>query len=160
MLAMEIFNISKQWPAEEKYSLTDQIRRSSRSVCSNLRESWAKRRYEAHFISKLTDADGENSETDTWLDFARDCKYISIEDHGRLTTENRPPSSYIWRSELSSLRFGLKIISGHQNFYTHNGFPKISSKMYNVTCEKIISLSRNSRHKNRSVLFRQIYRAR
>jgi len=55
-LAMEIFNITKQWPAEEKYSLTDQIRRSSRSVCSNLRESWAKRRYEAHFISKLTDA--------------------------------------------------------------------------------------------------------
>ncbi|MBU2522552.1 MAG: four helix bundle protein [Proteobacteria bacterium] len=86
-LAMGIFNISKQWPAEEKYSLTDQIRRSSRSVCSNLRESWAKRRYEAHFISKLTDADGENSETDTWLDFARDCKYISIEGHGRLTTE-------------------------------------------------------------------------
>ena len=86
-LAMEIFNISKQWPAEEKYSLTDQIRRSSRSVCSNLRESWAKRRYEAHFISKLTDVDGENSETDTWLDFARDCKYISIEDYGRLTTE-------------------------------------------------------------------------
>ncbi len=55
-LAMEIFNISKRWPAEEKYSLTDQIRRSSRSVCSNLREAWAKRRYEAHFISKLTDA--------------------------------------------------------------------------------------------------------
>ena len=71
-LAMEIFEISKTWPPEEKYSLTDQIRRSSRSVCSNLREAWAKRRYEAHFISKLTDSDGENSETDTWLDFAKD----------------------------------------------------------------------------------------
>jgi len=55
-LAMEIFNISKTWPVEEKFSLIDQIRRSSRSVCANLREAWAKRRYEAHFISKLTDA--------------------------------------------------------------------------------------------------------
>ena len=55
-LAMEIFEISRGWPPEERYSLTDQIRRASRSVCSNLREAWAKRRYEAHFISKLTDA--------------------------------------------------------------------------------------------------------
>ena len=86
-LAMEIFNISKRWPAEEKYSLTDQIRRSSRSVCSNLREAWAKRRYEAHFISKLTDADGENSETDTWLDFAKDCGYLSEEHHRYLVEE-------------------------------------------------------------------------
>jgi len=86
-LAMEIFHISKRWPSEEKYSLTDQIRRSSRSVCSNMREAWAKRRYEAHFISKLSDCDGENSETDTWLDFAKDCKYISDEDHHRLTNE-------------------------------------------------------------------------
>ena len=89
VLAMEIFNLSKSWPKDEKYSLTDQIRRSSRSVCSNLREAWAKRRYEAHFISKLTDCDGENSETDTWLDFAKDCKYISDEDHHRMTNECR-----------------------------------------------------------------------
>jgi len=88
-LAMEIFNISKEWPAEEKFSLIDQIRRSSRSVCSNLREAWAKRRYEAHFISKLTDADGENSETDTWLDFARDCKYLSGKDYNRMYKECR-----------------------------------------------------------------------
>jgi four helix bundle protein len=87
VLAMEIFNISKQWPAGEKFSLTDQIRRSSRSVCSNLREAWAKRRYEAHFISKLTDADGENSETDTWLDFAKDCQYLDDDDHRRLFEE-------------------------------------------------------------------------
>ena len=86
-LAMEIFNISKTWPGEEKFSLTDQIRRSSRSVCANLREAWSKRRYEAHFISKLTDADGENSETDTWLDFARDCGYLSVSDHSRLAKE-------------------------------------------------------------------------
>jgi len=88
-LAMEIFEFSKAWPSEEKYSLTDQIRRSSRSVCSNLREAWAKRRYEAHFISKLTDVDGENSETDTWLNFARDCGYLSIADHDRLTERCR-----------------------------------------------------------------------
>ena len=86
-LAMEIFQISKHWPVEEKYSLTDQIRRSSRSVCANLREAWAKRRYEAHFISKLTDSDGENAETDTWLDFARDCGYLSVEEHKRLTAD-------------------------------------------------------------------------
>jgi four helix bundle protein len=88
-LAMEIFNLSKVWPKEEKYSLVDQIRRSSRSVCANLREAWAKRRYEAHFLSKLTDSDGENSETDTWLDFAKDCNYLNVDDHGRLTSECR-----------------------------------------------------------------------
>jgi four helix bundle protein len=80
-LAMQIFECSRIWPPEEKYSLTNQIRRSSRSVCANLREAWAKRRYEAHFLSKLTDSDAENSETDTWLDFARDCGYISNEEH-------------------------------------------------------------------------------
>ena len=84
-LAMEIFEISKKWPSEEKYSLTDQTRRASRSVCTNLREAWSKRRYEAHFISKLTDADGENSETDTWLDFAKDCGYLGVNDYERLS---------------------------------------------------------------------------
>ena len=88
-LAMEIFNISKTWPREEKYSLTDQIRRSSRSVCANLREAWAKRRYEAYFTNKLTDSDGENSETDTWLGFAKDCGYLSVADHNRLANEDR-----------------------------------------------------------------------
>ena len=83
-LAMEIFRLSKSFPAEEKYSLTDQIRRSSRSVCTNIREAWAKRRYEAHFVSKLSDSDGENAETDSWLDFARDCGYLSASDHSVL----------------------------------------------------------------------------
>src|ERR1041384_533176 len=86
-LAMEIFEISKRFPAEERYSLTDQIRRSSRSVCTNIREAWAKRRYEAHFVSKLSDSDGENGETDSWLDFAHDCRYLSRDDHARLTAE-------------------------------------------------------------------------
>ena len=84
-LAMTIFRLSKTFPDEERFALTGQIRRSSRSVCLNLREAWSKRRYEAHFISKLTDCDGENSETDSSLDFARDCKYITVECHTELT---------------------------------------------------------------------------
>lgn len=79
-LAMEIFRASKSWPAEERYSLTDQIRRSSRSVCANLSEAWGKRRYVAHFTSKLTDADGENLETQTWLNFAHNCGYLNKTD--------------------------------------------------------------------------------
>src|SRR6188474_3743529 len=85
-LAMTIFDISKTFPSEEKYALTSQIRRSSRSVCLNLREAWAKRRYEGHFISKLTDCDGENSETDSSLDFAMDCGFITSRQHHDLTT--------------------------------------------------------------------------
>ncbi|PYL06403.1 MAG: diversity-generating retroelement protein bAvd family protein [Verrucomicrobia bacterium] len=86
-LAMETFELSKRFPPEEKFALTTQIRRSSRSVCLNLREAWAKRRYEAHFISKLTDSDGENSETDSSLDFARDCGYLSADGHRALTAK-------------------------------------------------------------------------
>src|SRR5213080_542727 len=85
-LAMELFELSKCFPVEERFALTGQIRRSSRSICLNLREAWAKRRYEAHFISKLTDCDGENSETDSSLDFARDCKYITSDQHLSLAT--------------------------------------------------------------------------
>ena len=84
-LAMDIFRLSKKWPAEEKYALTGQIRRSSRSVCGNLEEAWAKRRYEAHFVSKLTDVDGENNETSTWLSFAKDCDYLNLEDYTDLS---------------------------------------------------------------------------
>ena len=84
-MAMEIFRISKSFPAEEKYSLTDQVRRSSRSVCSNLAESYRKRQYKAHFQSKLSDADMENSETEVWIDFALHCDYITIEIHKTLT---------------------------------------------------------------------------
>jgi four helix bundle protein len=83
-LAMKIFEISKKSPPEERFALTGQIRRSSRSVCLNLREAWAKRRYEAHFVNKLTDCDGENSETDSSLDFAEDCTYIMPDEHAEL----------------------------------------------------------------------------
>lgn len=86
-LAMEIFEVSKAFPAEERFALTSQIRRSSRSVSMNLREAWAKRRYEGGFVSKLTDCDGENSETDTSLDFALDCGYITPEQHEQFTSE-------------------------------------------------------------------------
>lgn len=83
--AMRVFDISKRFPPEERFALTNQIRRSSRSVCMNLREAWAKRRYPAHFLSKLTDCDGEINETDTSLDFARDCGYITIDEHRMLS---------------------------------------------------------------------------
>src|SRR5882724_9793406 len=83
-LSMDIFQVTKSFPPDERYALTSQIRRSSRSACLNLREAWAKRRYEAHFLSKLTDCDGENSETDSSLDFARDCGYITTTQHAEL----------------------------------------------------------------------------
>lgn len=77
--AMQIFELSKQFPAEERYSLTDQIRRSSRSVCANLAEAWRKRLYKAAFISKLSDSAAEAAETQTWLAFAIRCRYINPE---------------------------------------------------------------------------------
>ncbi len=76
-VAIQIFQFSKNFPAEEKYSLTSQIRRSSRSVCANLAEAWRKRRYEAAFIAKLNDSEAEAAETQTWIDFAVESGYIS-----------------------------------------------------------------------------------
>jgi four helix bundle protein len=80
--AMRIFALSKTFPAEENYSLTDQIRRSSRSVCANLAESWRKRRYEAAFLSKLSDCEAEAAETQVWIQFAVKSGYLS-RDEGR-----------------------------------------------------------------------------
>jgi len=76
-LAMDIYHVSKEFPKEELYSLTSQIRKSSRSVCSNIGEGYRKRRYEAHFVSKISDSDMENTETQVWLDFAFACEYIT-----------------------------------------------------------------------------------
>ena len=76
-LAMEMFELSKKFPKEETYSLTDQVRKSSRSVCTNISEAYRKRRYPKNFTSKISDADGEASETIVWIDFAKDCKYIT-----------------------------------------------------------------------------------
>lgn len=80
-LAMEIFEITKSFPKDEKYSLTDQIRRSSRSITSNIAEAWAKRIYIKSFVSKLSDSLGEEYETENWLDYSKDCKYIDEESH-------------------------------------------------------------------------------
>src|SRR5512141_2996743 len=82
--AMEVFELSRAWPSDEKYSLTDQIRRASRSVCTNIAEAWRKRRYQAAFISKLSDSDGEAAETEVHLDFALRCGNLPSESHARL----------------------------------------------------------------------------
>lgn len=87
-LGMEIFDITKSFPLEEKYSLTDQIRRSSRSVCTNFVEAYKRKRYKDYFVSKLNDAETENAETQVWLDFSLACKYISVEKHLELTAKN------------------------------------------------------------------------
>ncbi|HEX8736422.1 MAG TPA: four helix bundle protein [Pyrinomonadaceae bacterium] len=84
--AMKIFEITKTFPAEEKYSMVDQMRRASRSVCSNIAEAWRKRRYPAHFVSKLSDSEGEAEETRVWLEFALRCKYINQETFSELDT--------------------------------------------------------------------------
>ena len=85
-LAMKIFHKSKSFPKEERYSLTDQLRRSSRSVCANLAEAWRKRRYEASFLSKLSDAEAEGAETQVWLEFAVQCGYLEVEAEHELST--------------------------------------------------------------------------
>jgi four helix bundle protein len=93
-LAMAIYEISKRFPKEEKYSLTDQIRRSSRSVCTNFAEAYRRRRYPNYFLSKLSDSDTENAETGVWLDFALACKYI---------TESEFKDLYLQKEEVGRL---------------------------------------------------------
>ena len=87
VVAKRIFEITKRFPREEMYSLTDQARRSSRSVGAQITEAWAKRRYEKHFVSKLTDADGEQQETQHWIETAADCEYLTAEEVRSLTGE-------------------------------------------------------------------------
>ncbi len=104
--AMQIFEVTKKFPAEERYSLTDQIRRSSRSVCANLAEAWRKRRYAGAFVNKLSDSEAEAAETQTWLEFAVKCDYLDAEtgrslyrtyDHvlGKLVNMIRDPSPWL-----------------------------------------------------------------
>jgi four helix bundle protein len=83
-LALEIYNESKSFPKDEKFSLTDQVRRSSRSVAANIAEGYRKRQYPKMFVSKLADADGETTETQVWLDFCRDCGYLSAGRHDEM----------------------------------------------------------------------------
>ncbi len=95
-LAMEIFLLSKKFPSEEKYSLTDQIRTSSRSVCTNIAEAYRRRRYKDYFVSKLSDSETENAETQVWLDFAKDCGYLNEEQHKILSAKNDEVGKLIW----------------------------------------------------------------
>lgn len=87
LAAMDIYKLSKSFPVEEKFSLTDQIRRSSRSVCANLAEAFRKRRYPKNFVSKLSDCESEAAETHVWLDFALACDYVTIEEYEKLFKE-------------------------------------------------------------------------
>ncbi len=107
-LAMAIFEISKNFPKEETYSLTDQVRRSSRSVSANISEAYRKRRYPKHFISKLTDADGENSETSTWLDFALACNYIEKDVHTNCVKKGEEIGKLINYMINNPGKFGVK----------------------------------------------------
>ena len=107
-LAMKIFNVSKSFPKEETYSLTDQIRRSSRSVCANIAEAYRKRAYPKHFKSKLTDSDAENSETQTWLEFSLACKYIDSTTFDELNNQNIEIGKLINYMILNPEKFGSK----------------------------------------------------
>ena len=103
-LAKDIFEISKSFPKEERYSLTDQVRRSSRSIGAQVAEAWAKRDYERHFQSKLTDADGEQLETQHWIATAKDCNYLTDDGAGNLMSQcfviGKMINSMIVKSEL------------------------------------------------------------
>lgn len=103
--AMRIFSITKQFPVDEKYSLTDQIRRSSRSVCSNLAEGWRKRKYKAVFINKLTDSMQEASETQTWLEFSRACSYINNDLFDELDSEYEKIIKMLNSMEINADKF-------------------------------------------------------
>lgn len=106
-LAMKIFEITKLFPKDEIYSLTDQIRRSSRSVPANIAESYRKRIYPRHFHSKLNDSDAENSETQVWIEFAYKCNYISIEIHNILISESEEVGKLINYMILNPQKFGV-----------------------------------------------------
>jgi four helix bundle protein len=96
ILAMDIHRISKEFPPEEKYSLTDQLRRSSRSVCVNIVEAFKRSRYKNYFLTRLNDAETENAETQVWLDFALACKYISEEVYNGLASRNNEVGKLVW----------------------------------------------------------------
>ena len=107
-LAMRIFEISKSFPKEERYSLTDQIRRSSRSVSANIAESYAKRLYPKYFINKLTDSDAENLETQVWLEYAKECQYIDKKIFEELIGESKEIGKLIYYMINNPDKFGSK----------------------------------------------------
>ena len=95
-VAMAIFEITKVFPPQEKFSLTDQIRRASRSVCTNIAEAYRRRRYKDYFVSKLNDAETENTEVQVWLDFSLACKYISEDIYRELIGKNDEVGKLVW----------------------------------------------------------------
>lgn len=107
-IAMKIFELSKEFPKEEIYSLTDQIRRSSRSVTANLSEAYKKRRYPKHFVSKLTDCDAENGETQTWLEYALACEYIEEKEFKILNENCEEVAKLLNYMILNPIKFGSK----------------------------------------------------
>lgn len=108
-LSMKIFHFSKSFPKEEQYSLTDQIRRSSRSVCANLAEAYRKRSYYKSYAYKLTDCDAENSETQVWLEFALECNYINKTIFDELTSDSEEVGKLLNFMILNPEKFGVKI---------------------------------------------------
>ncbi len=108
-LALQIFKITKEFPKEEKYALIDQIRRSSRSVCANLAEAYRKRLYLKHYVSKMSDADGECSETMVWLSFSKDCGYLSEEASEQLRSECQEIGRMLGFMMAHPAEFGVKI---------------------------------------------------
>ena len=108
-LAMTIFEVTRSFPKEETYSLTDQIRRSSRSVSANIAEAYRKRNYPKNFYSKLTDCDAENSETQVWLEFSFNCKYIDINTFTDLTNQSEEVGKLINYMILNPKKFGVTV---------------------------------------------------
>lgn len=106
--AMSVYRLSKNFPKEEKYSLTDQIRRSSRSVCANLAEAYRKREYPKHFHLKMTDCLGENDETSVWLDVAKECEYISPENYTLHINQNEEVGKLLTYMMNNPGKFGVK----------------------------------------------------
>jgi four helix bundle protein len=106
-VAMDVFEVSKTFSKEERYSLTDQIRRSSRAVCANRSEAYRKRRYVNHFISKLTDADAENAETQTWIIFAEACNYISEEQKNKILNKTEEVVKLLNFMINNPIKFGV-----------------------------------------------------
>ena len=117
-----VFALSKAWPREERYSLTDQIRRSSRSVGAQIAEAWAKRLYEKHFVSKLTDADGEQQESQHWVDEAFDCGYIDSETQrtllGKLSETGRMLQSMIDKADSFCGPRTDRVREDHAEYFT------------------------------------------
>ena len=109
VLAMQIFRVSSGFPKEEKYALTDQIRRSSRSVCANLAEAYRKRQYLKHYLLKMSDADSECSETLVWLSFAKDCGYLTSEQYEPLREECQEIGKMLGHMMAHPAEFGVRV---------------------------------------------------